>query len=78
MVSPGKGLVAKRILIVEDDKLLAYAWQRALGSTPFDVDVAHTLAGAKEKVASQAYDVVMLDLVLGTARASPYCRSWRK
>jgi len=56
-----------RVLLVEDDEFDAEVVHRALGaprSFQYEVETAHTLAGAFQCVCHAAYDVILLDLGL--------------
>lgn len=53
-----------RILLVEDDELLADALSRALVQSAHAVDAAFTGAQADSALASQQYDLVILDIGL--------------
>ena len=59
----------KRILLIEDDQTLALSLRLALTAYGHQVDVAHSLAGAREKLANLASlamrpDILLLDLGL--------------
>ncbi len=53
-----------RILLVEDDKILADALCRALVQSAYAVDVADTGEQADSALVAQAYDLVILDIGL--------------
>src|SRR5512146_552324 len=53
-----------RILVVEDDTVLAAALSRALNQAAYAVDLAENGKVADEALASDAYDLVILDLAL--------------
>ncbi len=53
-----------RILLVEDDKILADALSRALVQSAYAVDVADTGEQADTALVAQAYDLVILDIGL--------------
>ena len=53
-----------RILIVEDDELVADALDRGLSVAGFSVDRVPTLAGARAAMAASAFDLLVLDLGL--------------
>lgn len=52
-----------RVLIVDDEQTIVRLWERILGGQ-FVVDSAQSLAEAKDKLAHERFDVVLLDLVL--------------
>jgi DNA-binding response OmpR family regulator len=53
-----------RVLIVEDEEGLAGALRVGLAREGYAVDLAATCAGAREKLALTAYDIVLLDVNL--------------
>ena len=53
-----------RILVVEDDAVLAAALTRALNQTAYAVDLAENGEDANRSLDSAAYDLVVLDLAL--------------
>jgi len=53
-----------RILIVEDEKKLAYALKESLEYEQFDVDIAHTGEEGFFKVNERDFDLVILDVML--------------
>jgi two-component system OmpR family response regulator len=53
-----------RILLVEDDKILADALSRALVQSAYAVDVADTGEQADSALVTQSYDLVILDIGL--------------
>ncbi len=53
-----------RILVVEDEAALADALARGLRHAAHAVDVAHTLAAARTRLALESYDAMVLDLGL--------------
>ncbi|MGW5465482.1 response regulator transcription factor [Streptomyces sp. NPDC003996] len=63
-----------RILVVEDEELLADAIAEGLRQEAFAVDVAHDGAVALERLAVNAYDVVVLDRDLPRVHGDEICR----
>ena len=53
-----------RILLVEDDPLLADAVSRAFSQNAHAVDVVHTGEAADQALAANTYDLVLLDIAL--------------
>ena len=53
-----------RILLVEDDKMLSDALNRALVQSAYAVDAVHTGEQADHALVMQAYDLVILDIGL--------------
>ena len=55
---------ARRVLVCEDDRDIASLLALILRQAKFAVDIAHTIAAAREMVAAKHYDALSLDLVL--------------
>jgi DNA-binding response OmpR family regulator len=53
-----------RALVVEDEPKVAQALQRGLQNEGFEVSLAHTLEDALLQLADEAFDVILLDLML--------------
>jgi DNA-binding response OmpR family regulator len=53
-----------RVLVVEDERVLAAALARGLGAEGFAVDVAHDGAYGLEQATETPYDAIVLDLML--------------
>jgi DNA-binding response OmpR family regulator len=66
-----------RVLIVEDERLLAERLARGLREEGFAVDVASTLAAARERGLDNEYDAVLLDLGLPDGSGRDLLRAWR-
>jgi two-component system, OmpR family, phosphate regulon response regulator OmpR len=67
----------QRVLIVEDDARLAAMVSEYLGEAGFKVTVAPGGAAALERLAQDAYDVVILDLMLPDLDGLEVCRRVR-
>jgi DNA-binding response OmpR family regulator len=63
-----------RVLVVEDDEVLAEAIARGLRQHAMSVDVAGDGAGALERAAVTRYDVVVLDRDLPAVHGDEVCR----
>jgi DNA-binding response OmpR family regulator len=63
-----------RVLVVEDEQLLADAVAEGLRRETFAVDVAYDGAGALDRIAVNAYDVLVLDRDLPTVDGDEVCR----
>jgi DNA-binding response OmpR family regulator len=63
-----------RILVVEDEEMLADAIARGLRQEAFAVDVAHDGEAALERLAVNAYDVMVLDRDLPRLHGDEVCR----
>ena len=65
------------ILIVEDDKNLALINRRALQTEGYAVLTAPTLAAARELLAQQPFDVILLDVKMPDGNGFDFCREIR-
>lgn len=54
----------KHIFIIEDDRALAQGIALALKNNDIDVTVSSSLKGAREKLSSHTYDLILLDINL--------------
>ncbi len=54
----------KRILLVDDDKLILDTYRRILERNGFHVDTASTGEQAKEQLEKSTYDLLLVDIVL--------------
>jgi DNA-binding response OmpR family regulator len=66
-----------RILVVEDDKRLAAALQRGLEAEGFAVDVANTGTDGHWLATTNAYDLVLLDIMLPGINGLRLCADLR-
>jgi DNA-binding response OmpR family regulator len=53
-----------KVLIAEDEKPLARALALKLGAEGIDTDVVHDGDAVKQKLASTAYDLILMDLMM--------------
>lgn len=67
-----------RILLVEDDERLAQVIRRGLEHHGFNVDVAHRGREGEELASSEAYDLVILDVMLPDHDGMELCRNLRR
>jgi DNA-binding response OmpR family regulator len=67
--------VAMRILVVEDEQILADAIAEWLRRESFAVDIAYDGGAALERLAVNSYDVVVLDRDLPVVHGDEVCRS---
>ena len=65
-------LEMKAILVVDDDKQLAFALQWILADENFLVDVAHDGEEAMLKIKAHEYDVVVCDLMMPRLRGDEF------
>ena len=63
-----------RVLVVEDEQVLADAIARGLRREAMAVDVSHDGAGALERLAVNRYDVIVLDRDLPVVHGDEVCR----
>jgi len=66
-----------RILIVEDDPVLADGLTRSLRQADFAVDCVHDGDAADHTLTAQAYDLVILDLGLPKMDGLAVLKKWR-
>jgi DNA-binding response OmpR family regulator len=66
-----------RLLLVEDEALLARRLRKGLQEEAFAVDHAATGAAAREHVQGTAYDLIILDLMLPDASGVDLLAGWR-
>ncbi len=69
--------MAERILIVEDDTRLAAMLSEYLGEAGFRVDIAAFGSTALERLATQVFDAIVLDLMLPDMDGLDVCRRLR-
>lgn len=55
---------SRRILVVDDEEAIIFAFQRTFTNSGFDVDVAENLPDAKSLIDLHSYQVVIADLRL--------------
>ena len=67
-----------KILVVEDDELLATGLVEALGGESYAVDLAASGAEADELMAGGEYDLVVLDWSIPPPSGLELLRSWRR
>ena len=58
------GKVAERALVVEDEPKVAEALRRGLQSEAIDVSLAHTVESSLLQVDANAFDIILLDMML--------------
>jgi DNA-binding response OmpR family regulator len=69
--------MSTRILLIDDDTRLAEMVGDYLRGGGFEVEAAGTLAAGREKLASQHYDALVLDLMLPDGDGLDLCREVR-
>jgi DNA-binding response OmpR family regulator len=67
-----------RLLVVEDEEGLVSALRSGLGRAGYAVDAAGTGAEATEKLATTAYDLLVLDITLPDGTGLDLCRAIRR
>jgi DNA-binding response OmpR family regulator len=78
MVCRKRGLPVVRVLIVEDETKVAAAVRRGLEVEGFAVDVALTGTDGLWKATENAYDVIVLDILLPGINGYEVCRKLRE
>lgn len=66
-----------RLLLIDDDARLTAMLGDYLGAAGFEVAVAGSLAEARSQLASGAFDLLVLDLMLGDGDGLDFCRELR-
>jgi DNA-binding response OmpR family regulator len=66
-----------KVLLIEDDALIARTLSLSLPYKGFDVTVATTVSAAKQKLAEDRFAVVLLDLGLPDGSGLQFCRELR-
>lgn len=74
----GKGLLAVRVLLIEDHKPLVRALKQGLEDEGFAVDVAHDGEEGDYKATTAEYDVIVLDLMLPKKDGLTLLQRWRR
>lgn len=69
---------AKRVLIIDDDIYTSDMYTINLRSTGYEVDVALTGNDGYNKLTSNDYDVVLLDLILPGLSGTEILHRWRQ
>jgi DNA-binding response OmpR family regulator len=54
-----------RILVVDDEESIRFTFSAFLGDAGYEVETAESLGDALDKIASQSFDVIFLDILLG-------------
>jgi two-component system, OmpR family, phosphate regulon response regulator OmpR len=66
-----------RLLLIDDDSRLASMVADYLGRSGFEVETAASLAAGRERLASNGYDALVLDLMLPDGDGLQLCRELR-
>jgi DNA-binding response OmpR family regulator len=69
--------MTSRLLLIDDDARLAAMVGDYLRSAGFEVDTAATLSAGRERLAAQAFDALVLDLMLPDGDGLDLCRELR-
>ena len=67
-----------RVLVVEDNRVLAAAIQRGLSEHGYHAEACHLLQEAEEHLSAGSYDLVVLDVMLPDGDGIFFCRSLRR
>ncbi|MFN2446725.1 MAG: response regulator transcription factor [Vicinamibacterales bacterium] len=70
--------MTRRVLVVEDDPDIAHLVELHLRDLPCEVDVAHDGAAALDAVLAQAYDAIVLDIMLPYLDGLAVCQAIRQ
>ena len=55
---------SQKVLVIDDDRLLCWALERALTGAGYEVSVFHSGEEAKKKLEKCSFDVVITDLIM--------------
>jgi two-component system phosphate regulon response regulator OmpR len=69
--------MSSRLLLIDDDARLASMVGDYLGQAGYTVETAGSLAAGREKIETQSYDAVVLDLMLPDGDGLELCRELR-
>ncbi len=70
--------MAKKILVVDDEKLIVKGIRFSLEQDSYEVDAAYDGEEALEKAKTNRYDLIMLDLMLPKMSGLDVCREIRE
>jgi len=70
-------VMTARLLLVDDDVRLSTMVGEYLRNSGFDVQVCQTLASARQRLASESFDTVVLDLMLPDGDGLDLCKEMR-
>ena len=68
----------KKVLVVDDEKLIVKGIRFSLEQDDFEVDVAHDGEEALEKAKANAYDIILLDVMLPKFSGFEVCQQIRE
>jgi DNA-binding response OmpR family regulator len=68
----------KRILVVEDDSAIAFGLQLDLKNEGYDVEIATDGEGAVRRAQKEAFDLILLDVMLPRKDGYEVCRELRR
>lgn len=71
-------MMAARVLIVDDEKLIVKGIRFSLEKDDYEVDTAYDGGEALEKAKENTYDVILLDLMLPVMNGMDVCRQIRE
>ena len=76
---PERGIVmAKRILVVDDDEMVLMALNELLAPEGYEVDAILRVSEALEKLDQDGYDLMMLDIIMPEMDGFELCKRIRK
>jgi len=71
-------VMAKRILVVDDDEMVLMALNELLKPEGFEVDAILRVSEALEKLEQDGYDLLMLDIIMPEMDGFELCKRIRK
>jgi two-component system OmpR family response regulator len=78
MMSPRPSEERTRVLVVDDEENISFLLGMALKQVGFEVSVARTGRAALDSLASEAFDLVLLDVMLPDLNGFDVCRRMRE
>ena len=70
--------MAKKVLVVDDEKLIVKGIRFSLEQDGMEVDCAYDGEEAYEKAKANAYDMILLDIMLPKMNGFEVCHNWLK
>jgi DNA-binding response OmpR family regulator len=78
MKEQGRKVMAKKILVVDDEELILIAIQELLTPLGFSVSTMSHAPGALEKLSTEQFDLVILDVIMPEMTGFEVCERIRK
>lgn len=69
--------MAARVLVVEDNPVIARLWARRLAKDGYEIEIAEDGRAARSAVSRNCPDAVLLDVMLPDMDGLTLCREWK-